>query len=136
VGAEYATFRSFSFTAEAEYPLLGSQNLLLSWRETLSFSGGGPIYRHRLAINGAPQKQLVYPASIYTVNQSGQAEGYLTYPVAPAALWPFALKEQPKITRSTPTRKGPAAYQAYPVSWSYDFESAAPLLGLPSLWPI
>jgi hypothetical protein len=136
-GPEYATIRSFQFTAEAEYPYVGSQNLLLSFTETLTFSGGLPLFRHRLAINGPPQKQLVYPQDTFRAVQSGSSTGYRVFPVAPAPIWPYALKEAPRFTRTSPERKGKAVqglYQGYGLTWQYEFEDAGPLVGFPTLW--
>lgn len=132
-GPEYATLRTFTFTAEAEYPVPEGSNYLLDFNETLSFEGGGPLYIHRRAINGPPQKQLVYPATEYKVTQTGRAIGYRAYPTPPAPKFPFALKESPKIDRGAPERKG-NGYQGYEVTWTYVFESAGPLVALPTLW--
>lgn len=132
-GPEYCTIRSFSFTAEAEYPINANGLLLLNFTESLAFSGGLPLYVHRLAINGPPQKQLVYPQTVYRVTQSGEAVGYTTTPLANPPKWPFALKEAPDIGTRSPERKG-QGYQGYSISWTYRFESATPLLGAPSLW--
>jgi len=132
-GPEYATIRSFTFTAEAEYPLASTSNYLLNYNGTLTFWGGGPIYAHRLAINGPPQKQLIYPASVYHCVQQGSAIGYRAYG-DPAAHWlPSAMKEATIITKKGPTRKG-NGYQGFEVTWSYDFESAGPLVALPHIW--
>lgn len=133
MGPEYATIRSFSFKASAEYPYAGTSNFLLSFHETLTFWGGGPIYCHRLAINGPPQKQMPYPASIYSCRQQGSVVGYQNYPTIPGAKFPFALKESPNISNKSPMRRG-RGYQGYQTDYSYMFESAAPLVATPSLW--
>lgn len=135
-GPELATVRNFEFDAEAEYPLPGTALLLLSFTETLTFEGGLPIFRHRLAIEGPNQKQLVYPQDTYRATQSGHASGYRAFPNAPPPLWPYALKEAPRFTRTTPERKGPATYQGYGLAWHYEYEDIAPLLGFPNLWPV
>lgn len=136
-GAEYATTRQFNFAAEGEFPLPATQNLLLSFSERLNFSGGGPIYRHRMAVNERPQKQLVYPHSIYRVQQEGEIVGYRRYIDPPPPLWPGALVESPDVSVDTPERKGktaPAGYQGYRTTWAYRFESAVQLVGVPNLW--
>lgn len=134
MGPEYATLRSFRFSAEAEYPLSGTALILLDWQETLTFSGGGPIYTHRPAINGPPQKQLVYPASVFRCQQQGQAVGYLAYPLPSPPKFPSALMQAPEIRRTAPKRKGPGRHEGYTISWSYSFESGSALVGLPTLW--
>lgn len=133
LGGEYATFRRFTFSAEAEYPVTNSAALLLNFREKLSFSGGGPIYRHRMALNGPPQKQLVYLASIYKATQEGEAVGYLFRPTAPAPIWPDALMHAPDTDMEAPQRRG-KLYTDYRVTWRYNFESAAALVGVPNIW--
>lgn len=133
MGPEFATLRSFSFTAEAEYPLAGTANLLLDFQETLSFSGGGPLYAMRRAINGPPQRQLVYPATEYRCTQQGMAVGYAAYPAVPGPKFPAALREAPMVARKAPQRMG-NGYQGHEVSWRYEHESAGPLVGVPSLW--
>ena len=132
-GAEYATFRHFRFSAEADYPLTNTLNLLMSFSETLSFSGGGPIYRHRLAINTRPQKQLVYPFSVFKVTQQGQAVGYRKRPLAPGPIWPAALMEAPDTSMDSPHRRG-KLYSDFAISWRYNFESATRLVGVPNVW--
>lgn len=132
-GAEYATVRSFQFTAQAEYPVTGSQRLLVSFTESLSFSGGGPLYAVRRAINGPPQRQLIYPQTEYRCVQQGMAVGYRAYPVPPAPKFPQALRESPDVRQRSPRRMG-NGYAEYPVEWTYVFESAGPLSAAPTLW--
>ena len=133
-GPEFATIRTFSFACEAEYPLSGTATLLLDFHETLSFSGGGPIYAMRRAINGPPQRQLVYPQSEYRCTQQGRATGYRAYPVPQGPMFPAALKEAGSFTRQSPRRMGPHSWQEYPVEWRYEFESVGPLVGVPAVW--
>ncbi len=132
-GAEYSTIRSFTFTAQAEYPLTGSQNLLVSFTESLSFGGGMPTYAMRPAINGPPQRQLIYPRTAYRCTQQGMAVGFRAYPTPAAAKFPAALKEAPEIRRRSPRRMG-NGYAEYPVEWTYQFESVGPLVAVPTLW--
>lgn len=132
-GPEFATERTFSFDAWAEYPIAGTLRLLLNYHETLTFSGGGPLYAHRLSLNGLPQKQLIYPSMPYRVIQAGEAVGYLAYPSPAFPIWPVALMKNPEIIPRSPKRMG-QGYEEYPVSWHYEFESAYPLTGVPHLW--
>ncbi len=135
-GNEYAQFRRFTFSAEAEYPIANTQNLLLSFRERLSFSGGGPVYGMMPALIGLPQRQLIYQFSVFKVTQDGEAVGYRRYPEPPGPIWPNALAHSPDITEISPKRRGKqkAGYDTYPVAWKYDFESATALNGFPSIW--
>jgi hypothetical protein len=133
LGGEYATFRRYTFMAEAEYPVTNTAGLLLSFRERLSFSGGGPIYRHKLALNGLPQKQMIYAATPYKVTQEGEAVGYTSPPRIPAPIWPAAMTEAPQTTNDSPERRG-KLYTSYRTTWRYSFESAYPLVGAPTIW--
>lgn len=132
-GVEFATIRTFDFEMEAEYPLSGTDNFLLAFHERLSFDGGEPLYAHLPAINGPPQKQLIFPQTAYTVTQEGELVGYRAYPTPPRPQWPGDLKKSPQITRKSPRRRG-NGYEHYPVSYRYDFESVAPLTGVPNTW--
>jgi hypothetical protein len=132
-GPEYATVRSFTFTVEAEYPASPAP-VYMSFVESLAFSGGAAIYAHRPAINGRPQKQLVYPASVYRVVQRGRATGYRGYPPFPPAKFPAALMESPDLEEETPRKRG-RGYERWPITWRYLHESASPLVQVPSLWP-
>lgn len=141
-GPEYVSIRSFDVEFEAEYAypfkLIPPNLMLLSFTETLSFEGGYPIFRHQLAIEGPNQKQLIYPQDTYRATQSGQAVGFTIAPpnsMIPAPIWPYALKESPKVTRQTPQREGLLYYRGYPVTWHMEFEDVSPLVGLPHLWP-
>lgn len=132
-GPEYATERAFTFAVEAEYPLAGSQLLLLSWTETLSFSGGGPLYIVKPALVGPPQRQLLYAQTPYQATQSGEAVGYLAYPNPAQPVWPASLRQAPRVQRRAPRRRG-NGYEEYAVAWEYEFESVTPLVGVPTLW--
>lgn len=134
-GSEYATERHFTFTAEAEYPVTGAAGLLLTWTETISSSGGWPTYIHRPSLNQPPQKQQLYFQEPYTATQKGTAVGYRRYPEPAAMLWPFALKRSPVFDREAPKRRGPEKFEGFAISWSYEYESATPLIGLPHTWP-
>lgn len=133
---EYATLRHFEaeFEAEYAYPNLAPFAQLLEFTETLSFEGGLPIYRHRLAVEGDNQKQLVYPQDTFRAVQSGTAKGRITYPLVPGPIWPFALKEAPKITRTSPRLDG-LIFEGFGSSWQYEYEDIGPLIGMPNLWP-
>jgi hypothetical protein len=133
-GPEYVSIRSFEFRAEAEYPLQGSSILLLLFKETLTFWGGGPIYKHRMAINGPPQKQLVYPQSVYYATQTGELTGYITARLPPGPIWPSALMHAPRKTDAAPERRSFGNYSGEKITWQYDFESAAPLVARPNFW--
>src|SRR5262249_31358216 len=98
-----------------------------------SFSGGGPVYIHRNAINGVPQKQMVYPATPYRCVQSGSAVGYRGYPTPPPPKFPAALMEAPHLPMKSPRRMG-VGYPEYEIGWEYRMESVGPLQAVPTVW--
>lgn len=137
--AEYANQRYFEFSASAEYPIPDSSGLIImSWRETLRFTGGGPIVIAKRATNGPPQLQQVYPLTEYVLMQRGEAVGFDDYPTPPPALYPANLAESPEIEETGPDRLGTPnspTYLKYRISWSYKMLSVSPMPGRPSLWP-
>jgi hypothetical protein len=134
-GGQYATNRSFEFTASADYALPNTNNILISFTEEVSFGGGYPIWIMKRSINTVSQRQQVYPFPEWTATQSGSAVGFRSRPKPPPPMFPQALKEGPKIRKASPKRVGPI-YRDFLVSWSYAFESVSPLVGEPNLWPL
>ncbi len=137
-GAEYSTFRNYSIVLEAEW--LDTSATILSWHEALGFQGGGPKFGYLEPIDGAPQKQLLKQATTYRATQSGEAVGQLGYPIPAWPMWPDAEHTgKRQIRYELPQRMGPSGaptYTRFKVSWSYSFENAGPLVGLPTAWPI
>jgi len=135
-GAEYTTYRTVTIVLEADFPINpgdpGTQ--FLDWQETVETFGGGPLLGYTAPINGVPVRQTIRQRTTFKATQSGSAVGYLGYPAIPGPLFPGALMENPRITRSAPRRNGTSA-QEFPVSWSYVFESPSPLFGTPNIQP-
>lgn len=134
-GAIFNTQLYFSFAMEAEYPLPGSQKMLLDFQETVSTSGGG---RRRILIeclNVPPQPQVPVLATTYRAIQHGSARGFVAYPDPPPCVFPRALlvNDPPAINRTTPKRLG-RAYEGHLTTWRYEYASATPLIGVPNLW--
>lgn len=138
-GAEYTYFRSYQVTVEARIPTTKA-NRLLSFRESVRFSGGGPrkvLIETRV---GPPQAQTVSQQTAYRASQEGEAVGLYDYPVPAAPLWPAGLmRERSQTERQSPRKIGSAAaggresYIEFPVRWSYEFESATPMSGGPNI---
>lgn len=135
MGPEYVNQRHFVFTAEAEYILTGSNFLWKSYEETVAYSGGGPLYIMKKALNGPPQRQLIYQQTPYIAMQTGRAVGFRSRPATPAPIWPFALMEAGSVNWKSPRRQG-GSYIDWEVDWSYHHEWHAPLIGAPRLWPL
>lgn len=135
VDGDYATLRKFSFQAAAEYADNGTSNKLMSFTEQLIFSGGGRKYVIREARRGPPQRQLVTPQSAYRAIQRGRLVGYRQKFDPPLPKWPRALLDtKPVVQDTTPSKIGPRSYKDFETTWEYQFASATPLVGTPTLW--
>lgn len=135
-GAELSTFRTYSITATADYPYgLGQvANPLRSFTETLSVSGGGPRRTVVECAFGPPQPQTLNQFTAFRGTQSGAAVGMFGFPPIPLPIFPAALAEAGQFDHvGGKLRNG--IYMDFGVSWSYRFESATPLIGVPNLWP-
>lgn len=132
--AAYATGATFEIPITAEYlPADSSGDNLLSWREQLVFIGTtGPMFAHVPLLRGPAQKQTIRQRSLQTVIQSGEAVGRRSYPTVPPPMFPQAEKlERRESAPGTPQRDG-KGFTNFPWRWTYHFESAFPLNGLPT----
>ncbi len=141
--AQYVTYLPVTITLEAEYVSGNSPlNALSSFEESLSFEGGGPVQDWYRPIKGTPSKGIVRQADTYRATQTGKAVGYFDYPRlgttagAPPPIFGIdALNRNPQVSLGSPEKLG-SSYVNFPVSWTYEFESATPLFGTPNRWPI
>ncbi len=117
----------------AEYALPVLPTFLTSFKESILFSGGLPLFIMKNNILGLPQRQMVYPATPFVAVQKGSAVGYKAMPGVPGSIWPQWLKESPIIEEMTPERYGPN-YQKFGITWSYTHESPLIMVGVPHLW--
>lgn len=136
VGAELSTYRTYEIQVEASYDVREDNGAILSYTETLRFSGGGPRHVLHELRNGVPQLQQVSQATVYTATQSGEALGFNDYVTAPPPYWGAPIFDQPNssVAYGTPKRKGngrDVVFREYPTSWTYQFQSASPLVGRP-----
>ena len=128
-GAEYATFRNYEVTYEAE--TLSSIGGIDSWRESVELWGGGPAFEFVEPVDGAPVKVWTKQKTSYKASQSGNAVGIGTWPSFPTPLFgQHEHVDRRKKMRGTPEYDG-AGQSRYPISWSYEFESASPLNAFP-----
>jgi hypothetical protein len=136
-GTEYVSHRRYEIALEAELLLLTVP--ILAFHESLSFSGGGPRDVHLQPLTGLPVKQRVAQATPYRVSQTGSAIGQFSYPFPPPPIWPVAeMRDQRRIEQKSPKRAGPIGYPyftEFQIDWSYQFEAAIPLVGLPHRFP-
>lgn len=134
-GAEFVNFRAFQLVFTAEYPIRTSGqfvNPLVSFRETVSFSGGGPVRDFLQPVNGPPIRQVLYQATPYRAIQTGTASALGGWPTPPAMLWPADRLKDPEPSFDGPQR-GPRGLE-FAVSWRYEFGSERPLTGRPHTW--
>jgi hypothetical protein len=133
-GPDYATERAFKFTAEAEYGLAGSANLLIDFQETVTITPPGPVFIMRPSVNTISQKQLLHPQFHCTATQQGSATGYRHRPLTPPPLWPFALMKPGTFTENSPMRRRHGNHQDWSITWAYEFAHTGPLVGVPHLF--
>lgn len=129
---QYATVRDFTFTATFRVPILNADTAVLRYKDAMDYTGGGPVYRHKSAVNGLPQKQMVWRNTPYRIVHSGEAIGFRDYPVF-RALLPACLMEAPAIHRGNADRFR-TTFVNYPIRWTAIYESAAPMNVLPTVW--
>lgn len=137
---EYAVKRAFSFKMSTErlYPVRPSS--LVSFTESVSYTGGTPIRQMCRAVNLPPIDQVIWPYTEFEAIQSGEAVGLLTWPYGNAntgapLLFPASfLRCAPEISASGPDRVGPSGWKNYRVRWTARFASASPLIATPHLW--
>ena len=137
-GAQLSTFRDFTITATASYPAYGTANVLRSYNESLSFSGGGPERAVIECANVPPQEQIIKSYTMRTARQSGSAVGLFAYPTIPAPLFPGKeriVSDPPgNPVKGSPKRRNGKLVD-WPISWSYEFISGTPIDGSPNPWP-
>lgn len=130
-GAEYTTYRTYSVTLEADYPFDGLT--LLEFQESVTFTGtGGKKTVFLPVLNGEPEKQTVLQRTTCKATQSGSAVGFKSYPPVPDRLWPAdEIEEARSIARTSPMNLL-GDKRNFGITWSYSYESAKPLTGLPN----
>ncbi|MBT7069645.1 MAG: hypothetical protein HN975_01990 [Anaerolineae bacterium] len=106
---------------------------LVSWQETLTRMGGGPLSGHIETLYTRPVPQQFRRHTIYYLTQAGSAVGRYDYPNFPRPIWPGAMTEAPSEVRISPSRLPGGGYENYTIQWQYRFESSVPLLGGPTL---
>ncbi len=136
-GGAYTTFLPYALTIEAELPIDDPITSIKSWRESVSFTGGGPLFGMLETRVGRPQPQLLTRHTIYRAVQEGQAVGNYVRPSAALPLFPSAQIKMPNITKisATPVGLGNSTVFINPgIRWRYEFESATPLVANPNNW--
>ncbi len=135
--AAYVTFLPYQIGLACEVPIASPETVLVSFEETLSFTGGGPVYDYLETRVGVPQKQLLTRRSVYQATQTGSAVGLYNIPLVPNAIWPTLQNRAPSISKKGGRLVGSGNNRRYMfkgVRWNYTFKSAVPLFGTPNNW--
>lgn len=129
-GGEGSTWRTYEIEVSGE--VQDDDWTFDSWTETISFSGGGPQWVMIPTRKGPPRRQQVSEQTPYRASQSGQCVSRRGYASPPPPLWPqHEHTDERNVSRTLPEFKAKDP-QNYTTSWSYSFESAAPLGGVPT----
>lgn len=127
-GGEYSRWREWRAVVEADFVPGNQQNQnnnFLSSQETFEIIGdGGPEIMCDEYLNGPPQMQQVREQTKVTFIQSGEAQGYGSYPFRSPPLYPDYIQRPRSSVRFMPpaTLLGVAQHpsrQIYKVSWNY-----------------
>ncbi len=134
-GAEGINYRTIQVQFEAIKQLLDEQNALRDFTETITVSGGGPVFGHLQPKRGRAIKQELSEFSVCRATQRGSAVGIYQYPFPPDPIWPDAMVNPPgEVTYSSARRSGEDLTD-FMVSWSYEYEHNDRLGGRPNQWP-
>jgi hypothetical protein len=136
---EYVIQRVCRFTMEASYLIANAQNAVLSFEESITFMGTcGPETSWRMLVNASPVQQVVFPSTTQRVIQMGRAVGHTKRPTPPGPRWPYPIEKvtRRKIGYGSPKREGPNSLIEWAVTWSYEYESAMPLVAFPNAPPM
>lgn len=129
-GAEYSTFRTYSFRASADY--YGDLGLY-SFSESFEFSGGGPQFVIIPTLYGPPIRQDVRQQTPFRCIQSGSSIGIGGHGAASPPAFPADEHIDGRQVRFETPKQG---FSMYPLSWMYVFESVGPLGGVPNAYYI
>lgn len=128
IGAEWATKRKYEivFAFDIKYQ---SAEEVVSFTESLSFSGGGPRTAYSQPIEGLPERYQIAENTIYKAVESGVVVGLTTWPDVPPARWPDALNtaDDEEISKGEPREFNNGVPAMFPVSWSRTYYSPVAL---------
>jgi hypothetical protein len=137
-GGEYSTYRNYNLAVEGEFAYVGN-SILLSWTESLTFTGtGGPVWGFLECLNGPPQQQMFMQQSVVHATQRGSAvcvpdslhrNEYGFFWVPPEPIWPqWEHRDKKTITYELPAD----LYGKRITNWSYEFSANVPLGAFPN----
>jgi hypothetical protein len=134
-GAEGINYRTIQVQFEAIVPLADARSALRSFTETITISGGGPVFGHLQPKRGRAIKQLLSEFSVCRATQRGSAVGLSQYPFPTAPIWPDAMTNDPGEFSYTSAQRIGTDETDWMASWSYEFEHNDRLIGRPNQWP-
>jgi len=131
-GPEYAVQRTVQVEIRG-YVDATKDDDLVSFQESISFSGGGARYVLQETITGTPVKHRVAENTIFRASQQGSATGKTGYPSPPGPAFPGnEAEENPELGyEHSRTADGD---DRYTLRWRYVFASAFEMQGVPSTW--
>lgn len=136
----YTTYVGYAVAVQAELPTNIVGGNLLSYEETLTFTGtGGPRYETIELRTGSPQRQRVTERTKCKATQSGRMVGLNGYFPKPPPIWPQYLDEpEVRVELGSPKTMGRGSSRVqteFVTTWSYSFTSPIPLAGFPTPRP-
>jgi len=134
-GAEYANQRTVELSVTG-YTDIPKDDDIVSFQETLSFSGGGARNILHETISSTPKKYQTNKKTIYRVTQSGSATGKTAYPTPPGKLFPGQeIEENAQTTKNAPYKE--SGEQRFNITWSYQYASATEFANTdPNTWAV
>ena len=134
-GAEYAANgrRTIEITVTG-YADITKDDDIVSFQESLSFSGGGSRYSMVETLFGIPKKYTDTVNTIYRATQQGSAVGKTSYPTPPGKLFPGQeVTANPRISKNHSYNE--AGETRFSISWTYEYASATEFANTaPNTW--
>ena len=137
-GAHGVTFLTYTIGLEADF-MIAQPLDVLSFSESISFTdnAGGPIFVERIPAVGEPILQQVATQSWYYATQSGKGSLAGTWLLPATPVFSTAFLRTSGNAGRTVTYSSPKMIRGIPAEfetqWKYEFISATPLIGFPSL---
>lgn len=130
---EHVSYRTAGFELECIELVQAFADKIIEFSESLDTDGGGPIFGHLQPNEGLATKQQLRTNELWKATQSGRIVHLGRYGIVPPPIFPGALIGRPQIRRETPRRIA-NSYIGFPTSYTYRFENATPLNGVPNTW--
>jgi hypothetical protein len=84
-------------------------------------------------LDGLPQPQLAQQRTTCRARQQGRAVGLAAYPPVAPPIWPQAEMQQERRLIIRSPRRVANNLTEFAVEWTYVFESATPIAGVPTI---